>query len=63
MALDREQRATLGGLGPTLLRTESVASSKIERIEASSDDYLRALHGNGCAPVFVDDGCGLVMLR
>jgi Fic family protein len=45
-ALDREQRAELGALGATLLRTESVASSKIERIEASSDDYARALHGN-----------------
>jgi Fic family protein len=45
-ALDREQRAELGALGATLLRTESVASSKIERIEASSADYARALHGN-----------------
>lgn len=45
-ALDREQSAVLGALSATLLRTESVASSKIERIEASSDDYARALHGN-----------------
>jgi Fic family protein len=45
-ALDREQSAELGVLGATLLRTESVASSKIERIEASGDDYARALHGN-----------------
>ena len=29
-----------------LLRTESVASSKIERIDASVDDYARALHGS-----------------
>ncbi len=28
-----------------LLRTESVASSKIEAVEASADDYARALHG------------------
>jgi DNA repair protein RecO len=28
-----------------LLRTESVASSKLEAIEASLDDYARALHG------------------
>jgi Fic family protein len=45
-ALDRDQRAELGVLGATLLRTESVASSKIERIEATSDDYARALQGN-----------------
>lgn len=44
--LDREQRAELGALGAMLLRTESVASSKIERIEASSEDFARALHGN-----------------
>ncbi len=45
-ALDREQGAELGVMGATLLRTESVASSKIERIEAASEDYARALHGN-----------------
>jgi hypothetical protein len=33
-------------LGAILLRTESVASSKIERVEASTEDYARALHGN-----------------
>jgi Fic family protein len=45
-ALDQGQRTQLGALGATLLRTESVASSRIERIEASSDDFVRALHGN-----------------
>jgi hypothetical protein len=42
-ALDREQRAELGALGATLLRTESVASSKIERIE---EPYVRARRWN-----------------
>jgi Fic family protein len=45
-ALDQGQRTQLGALGATLLRTESVASSRIERIEASSDDFIRALQGN-----------------
>lgn len=45
-ALDHDRGADLAALRTTLLRTESVASSKIERIEASSDDYARALHGN-----------------
>jgi Fic family protein len=44
-ALDRTGGHALGALGVLLLRTESVASSKIERIEASADDYARALHG------------------
>ncbi|HST85872.1 MAG TPA: Fic family protein [Kineosporiaceae bacterium] len=35
----------LQALSILLLRTESVASSKIEAIEASLDDYARALHG------------------
>jgi Fic family protein len=35
----------LQALSLLLLRTESVASSKIEAIEASLDDYARALHG------------------
>jgi Fic family protein len=35
----------LDALGVLLLRTESVASSKIEAVEASLDDYARALHG------------------
>jgi Fic family protein len=44
-ALDHAHAANLGPLGVLLLRTESVASSKIERVEASLDDYARALHG------------------
>jgi len=43
--LDHTHAADLGPLGVLLLRTESVASSKIERVEASVDDYARALHG------------------
>jgi Fic family protein len=43
-ALDAEGTG-LSALGVLLLRTESVASSKIEAIEASLDDYARALHG------------------
>ena len=44
-ALDGVHGAGLEALGVLLLRTESVASSKIEAIEASLDDYARALHG------------------
>jgi fido (protein-threonine AMPylation protein) len=44
-ALDGTQGADLEALGVLLLRTESVASSKIEAVEASLDDYARALHG------------------
>jgi Fic family protein len=43
--LDFAQGAELKGLETLLLRTESVASSKIEHIEASVDDFARALHG------------------
>lgn len=46
VALDHERGAELQALGTILLRTESVASSKIERVEASTADYARALHGN-----------------
>ena len=45
-ALDAEHGAHLGSLSTLLLRAESVASSKIEHVEASLDDYARALHGN-----------------
>jgi Fic family protein len=45
MALDTSSGETLQALGVLLLRTESVASSKIERVEASLDDFARALHG------------------
>ena len=43
--LDSTHGTHLAALSTLLLRTESVASSKIERIEASLDDYARALHG------------------
>lgn len=44
-ALDTEHSDNLGALGTTLLRTECVASSRIEEIDAGIDDYARALHG------------------
>ncbi|WBQ02247.1 Fic family protein [Kribbella sp. CA-293567] len=44
-ALDHSHGPHLKGLETLLLRTESVASSKIERIEASVNDFARALHG------------------
>ncbi len=44
-ALDTTHGAQLAALGLLLLRTESVASSKIEAVEAGLDDYARALHG------------------
>jgi Fic family protein len=43
--LDATHGAALESLGVLLLRTESVASSKIEAVEASLDDYALALHG------------------
>ena len=43
--LDSTHGTHLAALSTLLLRTESVASSKIERVEASLDDYARALHG------------------
>jgi Fic family protein len=43
--LDDAHGVDLEALGVLLLRTESVASSKIEAVEASLDDYARALHG------------------
>jgi Fic family protein len=43
--LDATHGAALEALGVLLLRTESVASSKIEAVEATLDDYARALHG------------------
>ena len=45
-ALDRAHGTDLDALSLLLLRTESVASSKIEAVEAGLDDYARALHGN-----------------
>ncbi|WP_305705251.1 Fic family protein [Nocardioides sp.] len=44
-ALDTSHGAHLGALGTMLLRTESVASSKIEQVEADVTAYARALHG------------------
>lgn len=44
-ALDATHGAHLGALGTMLLRTESVASSKIEHVEADVTEYARALYG------------------
>lgn len=44
-ALDSTHGLHLRALETLLLRTESVASSKIEAVEADVDDYARALHG------------------
>ncbi len=44
-ALDNSSGEVLHALGVLLLRTESVASSRIERVEASLEDFARALHG------------------
>src|SRR4051794_11473365 len=49
-ALDGIHGTDLEALGVLLLRTESVASSKIESVEASLDDYARALHGGRANP-------------
>jgi Fic family protein len=46
VALDQTHGEHLDALGSVLLRTESVASSKIESVVASLDDYARALHGS-----------------
>lgn len=43
-ALDETHGEHLASLSTLLLRAESVASSKIEHVEASVDDYARALH-------------------
>ena len=43
--LDAGHGSDLSALTGLLLRTESVASSKIEYLDASVDDYARALHG------------------
>ncbi|KQY08329.1 fic protein [Mycobacterium sp. Root135] len=43
--LDSTHETHLEALSTLLLRTEAVASSKIEHVEASVDDYARALHG------------------
>lgn len=45
VGLDETHGEHLASLSLLLLRAESVASSKIEHVEASMDDYARALHG------------------
>ncbi len=45
VTLDAGHGSELSALSGLLLRTESVASSKIEYLDASVDDYARALHG------------------
>jgi Fic family protein len=40
----------LGSLSALLLRAESVASSKIENVQAATDDYARALFGSKANP-------------
>jgi len=45
-ALDHAHGHHLSALAGLLLRTESVASSRIEGISATVDDYARALHGS-----------------
>lgn len=44
VALDAGSQ-NLSSLGQFLIRTESVASSKIEEVEASANDFARAMHG------------------
>jgi len=44
-ALDETHGEHLGPMSTLLLRAESVASSKIEHVDASMNDYARALHG------------------
>src|SRR5690625_2723919 len=44
--LDAEYGAHLAPLSGMMLRTEAIASSKIENEHASIEDYIRALHGN-----------------
>ena len=46
ITLDNSHGPALQALGTLLLRTEAVASSKIEHIEASMDDYARAMFGS-----------------
>jgi Fic family protein len=45
IAVDAEPRGLVGALGGLLLRTESVASSRIEQVDATMDDYARAIAG------------------
>ncbi|MGO4301453.1 Fic family protein [Leifsonia sp. RAF41] len=43
--LDADSRPGAGAISAFLIRTESIASSKIEHIEASTEDFARALAG------------------
>jgi Fic family protein len=61
-ALDTAHGTQLAALGMLLLRTESVASSKIEAVEASLDDYARALHGIRTNPSAVSMAAATVAL-
>jgi Fic family protein len=45
IVVDADPRGHIRALGGLLLRTESVSSSKIEEIDASMDDYARAIAG------------------
>ncbi|MCB1294525.1 MAG: Fic family protein [Gordonia sp.] len=49
-ALDAQDSGNLGALGTLLLRTECVASSRIEEIDAGIEDYARALYGVAANP-------------
>jgi Fic family protein len=61
--LDADAAADLEALGTLLLRTESVASSKIEHVEASLDDYALALHGIRSNPSAVSMVAATTALR
>ena len=45
ITVDADPRGHIRALGGLLLRTESVSSSKIEEVDASMDDYARAVAG------------------
>jgi hypothetical protein len=44
--MDADSASASPALARFMIRSESVASSKIERVEASTDDYVRALAGS-----------------
>lgn len=66
-ALDLTHGSDLAALSSLLMRTETVASSKIEEIEASIEDHARALHGSkantsAVAMAAATEATGLLML-
>ena len=61
--LDLSHGSHLGALGTMLLRTESVASSKIEQVEADVTAYARALHGMKSKPSAVSTAAATVALE